>query len=210
MWWGCTYLRAPDDTGWRAQILALRALVAAGEAAVEPLLTTLKESTDEELRIFSAQALGFLGPLVPEEPLLHALQNDANASVRLYAVDALGMRGSGEHLAHTLRELARSEKDRDVGKHIQYTLDRGAAAIEPEVRTALLTLTPAELGSATIGQPAPDFDLATHDGERVKLSRSGAKRRSCSCSCTATHDRCATSSSVSCAPASRRTRRSTM
>lgn len=169
------YLRAPDDAAWRSRILALRALVAAGEASVEPLLTALKESTDDELRIFAAQTLGFLGPRVPEEPLLRALRSDTSASVRLYAVDALGMRGSGERLADTLRELAASEKDRDVVKHIQYTLDRGAAAIDAEVRTALLALTPAELGSATIGQPAPDFDLATYDGERVKLSAQRGK-----------------------------------
>jgi len=162
------FMRPLDDPGAAARMSVLAALVARGPAAVDPLLGVLREGSVPE-RILAAQALGYLAPHVPREPLLTAAKDDPDAAVRLYAVDALGMRGDPE-LEAALAPLQENERNRDVGKHLGYALERGGEPVAPRVVERLAGFDPGRFNSATIGQLAPEFALDSLGGETVRLS----------------------------------------
>lgn len=161
------YMRAWGDEGWKRRVVGMRALVAAGDRAVGPLVTTLS-SGPPDMRVFAAQALGFLGSAVPREPLVAALADSVTA-VRLYAVDALGM-GGHRDLPALLEPMRTPAEDRDVKKHIGYALLRDGTPVDPSVRRTLLAWDPESIDSAVVGEPAPDFTLTALTGETVRLS----------------------------------------
>ncbi len=162
------YMRDQQDETWKVRMRTLQSLVDAGEESIPPLLDALKNG-DDETRVFAAQTLGYLAPNVPREPLLEAATNDPLDAVRLYAIDALGMQG-GKDLADDLKPLLKTEKNRDVKKHIGYALERGNQGLEESVIDDLLNWDADTIDSAEIGKPAPDFTMLTGDGERVRLS----------------------------------------
>ena len=162
------YLRADNDTLWEARFRALQGLVAAGDAAIDPLLQVLSDGQEPE-RILAAQTLGFLAPNVSREALLRAIRSDRSAAVRLYAVDSLGMQG-GLDLKEELTKIARSEQNGDVKKHIAYAIARGREGLDPQVAHGLVAWDAAQLNSAKLGEMAPDFTLRSLTGEAVTLS----------------------------------------
>jgi hypothetical protein len=162
------YMRPLHDRGWQTRMRVLRELVLRGQDAVGPLLNVLKGGTVHE-RVLAAQTLGLLAPDVPMEPLLSAAQTDKNTAVRLYAVDALGMRGSaGTAVKWDL--LLKQARNRDVRKHIGYARERNNVPVASEVTAALRDWNPETIDTAVLGQPAPDFELASVNGEKVRLS----------------------------------------
>ncbi len=172
--WGANgsarYLRDIEDTAWQKRFAALQQLTRIGKPAVKPLVASLKHD-NVEVRIFAAQALGYLSPhsRSAESALLASLETDASPAVRLYAADSLGMIGSGKRLKQQLTRIRATEKNRDVKKHLGYVLAREANPIAPAVIKKLKQWK-APKNVATIGQRAPDFDLAALNGKPVKLS----------------------------------------
>jgi hypothetical protein len=167
-WGPPPYMRTADDKGWQARMRALQGLVAAGQPAVKPLLRVLEQG-DPNQRMLAAQSLGYLAPHVPSEPLLNAIRNDPDAAVRLYAVDALARQGR-EDIAAPLAELEKSEKNRDVKKHIAYALDRKGSRIDAQVVDDLRAWDAERIDSAQLGKAAPDFELPSLAGGTVRLS----------------------------------------
>ncbi len=128
------------------------------------------KGANEEIREFAAQTLSFLATHAPRDSLLALLESDANPTVRLYAADGLGAAGHGAALAERLEALRTLESDRDVKKHIGYTLSRGATGVDPRVLADLAGFEPSRIDSARVGEPAPKIDLESYSGGRVRLS----------------------------------------
>lgn len=168
------YLRPADDKGWQTRMLALQAVVSTGQPSIRPLLHAL-ESGDDSQRIFAAQALGYLGSSVPVEPLLRAAREDKVAAVRLYAVDALGMRGD---TAKTVPwdSLRKREKNRDVRKHIGYAVLREGTPVDKKAVQTLTAWNPQTMNTAVVGKPAPDFELTSAGGRKIRLSSFRGKK----------------------------------
>jgi hypothetical protein len=168
------YLRPADDKGWQTRMRALQAVVSTGQPSIRPLLNAL-ESGDDSLRIFAAQALGYLGSSVPVEPLLRAAREDKVAAVRLYAVDSLGMRGDA---AKTVpwESLRKREKNPDVRKHIGYAIERKNTPVEKKVVQTLTAWNLQTMNTAIVGKPAPDFELTSAGGRAIRLSSFRGKK----------------------------------
>ena len=163
------YIRDPSDDDWQLRMRTLRALVAGGQHSVEPLVDVLQKGEAPE-RVLAAQALGYLAPFAPREALLEAAGNDEDAAVRLYAVDSLGMQG-GVDLTEELGILAETEKNRDVLKHLSYALERGTEGVDPRIVRELVEWDASSMATARVGEPAPDFEMVSLGGERIRLSQ---------------------------------------
>jgi hypothetical protein len=159
-------------------MLALQEFVRQGDAAVPTLLESLRSDSSAE-RILAAQALGYLAPSIPIEPLRKAASDDDDAAVRLYAVDALGMKGvsSDEVDWSALKE---NEKNRDAIKHIGYTKLRDGELVKPAIVAKLRDWNSDAIDTAIVGNPAPDFELASATGEAIRLSQYRDKKASSS------------------------------
>ncbi len=162
------YMRPLDDAGWKSRMQALQGLVRAGDAAVPVLLEALR-AEDVAQRILASQALGYLAPRAPAERLIEALRGEPHAAVRLYLVDAIGMHGEGAGHVDWDAFLER-EKDRDVRRHVSYVREREGRAVEPWIVEQLTSWDPSDISTAVVDQPAPDFEVTSAQGERVKLS----------------------------------------
>ena len=168
------YMRALNDRGWRARMVTLQGLVSHGKSAVPVLVEAVKNGKTPN-RILAAQALGYLAPNVPYRALLDAAKNDKDPAVRLYAVDALGMRGSTEGNIDW-NELRQSERNSDARKHIEYAIERKNRPAEADVIEDLKGWDSAKIDSAKLGQLAPDFELISATGEKVRLSQFRGKQ----------------------------------
>jgi len=168
------YMRRLDDATWKGRMIAMHKLVAAGERSVPALLEAL-ESKDDATRVFAAQTIGYLAEHAPRERLLKIAKSDPNPAVRLYAVDAIGTQG-GDDPAAELALLKKNEENRDVLKHIGYAMERNGQGIAAGVVEALADWDPSNIDTAEVGKRAPDFQLSTPEGERIRLSEFRGKR----------------------------------
>ncbi|HMO15885.1 MAG TPA: HEAT repeat domain-containing protein [Pirellulaceae bacterium] len=163
------YMRATDDKQWQQRFSAFRQLVSLGEHAVPDLLEALN-SDQAPVRILAAQTIGFLGNHETDaatlEALLHSAKSDANATVRLYAIDSYGMLGGS---AESIKPLADVETNRDVKMHIKYALERNGERFSDEWIARLGEMDSADIDSAVINQPAPEFTLVSVTGETISL-----------------------------------------
>ncbi|MBI2480858.1 MAG: redoxin domain-containing protein [Planctomycetia bacterium] len=75
-----------------------------------------------------------------------------------------------------LRRLEPDEKNRDTKRHIGYALDRAGQALHAAVATSIRQWNIENLGSASLNEPAPDFELASLDGQKVRLSQFRGKK----------------------------------
>ena len=162
------YMRADDDRGWETRMITLRELVRLGDDAV-PVLLELLQADGTMQRIFAAQVLGYIASAESREALLTVADSDESATARLYAVDSLGMIGPAAADVDW-EALLESESNGDVKKHIRYAIERDGAAVDPAIVESLTDWDPATINSATIGQPAPDFELQSAQGETIRLS----------------------------------------
>ena len=69
-----------------------------------------------------------------------------------------------------LQPLKKTEKNRDVLKHIGYAMQRKEQGVTAEVIDALVNWDPKTIDSAEIGKAAPNFELATPDGKSIRLA----------------------------------------
>jgi hypothetical protein len=162
-------MRDVADDGWQVRMRTLQSVVSTGPRAVAPLAKMLKHG-DLPQRVLAAQALGYLAPHAPRDALLEAARNDEDAAVRLYAVDSLGMQG-GADLTDEFQALAASEQDGDVKKHIAYALERGAEGVDPQIVRDLVHWDASRIQSARVGEVAPDFEMTSITGQRIRLSQ---------------------------------------
>ena len=160
------YMWPADNDHWQTRMLAMQGLVQKGTASIEPLIAMLKSGRPGE-RTFAAQTLGYLAPGVPTAPLLAAARSDSSAAVRLYAVDALGMHGGTDI---DWKSLRKSEKNRDVLKHIGYAVERKGQPVAASVVRTLKSWNPKTINTAVVGNPAPDFQLVSANGRTIRLS----------------------------------------
>lgn len=162
------YMRPMQDAGWKKRMQALQTVVRQGSAASTELRTLLRNGSTVE-RLFAAQALGYCGQTEAQADLAHSVEHDAEAAVRLHAADSLGMLGGQAH-AELLQRLEKSEKNNDVRRHIRYALERNGQVIDPAVVKQLKDWPTNQLDTAALGKLAPDFELPSLSGEKVRLS----------------------------------------
>lgn len=162
------YMRPMQDAGWKKRMQTLQSVVRQGSAASTELRTLLRNGSTVE-RLFAAQALGYCGQAEAQADLAHAVEHDAEAAVRLHAADSLGMLGGQAH-AELLQRLEKSEKNNDVRRHIRYALERNGQAIDSAVVKQLKDWPTSQLDTAALGKLAPDFELPSLSGEKVRLS----------------------------------------
>ncbi len=162
------YMRPLDDVGWQARMTAFQQLAQRGASGVPELIKALA-SDSASVRALAAQVLGYCGNVEAVGALVQAAEHDADAMVRLYAADSLGMLGGDQEAV--LRRLEPTESNRDTKRHIGYALDRAGEPVAAAVAAELRQWTNDRLGAATLGQPAPDFELTSLDGRRIRLSQ---------------------------------------
>ena len=162
------FMRPLDEQGWKARMRAFQAIVRHGPAAVEPVRRLLREG-DAPQRALAAQALGFLPAQAAREDLMRAAANDEQAVVRLYAIDSLGMLGT-DGVAIDWKSLAEGQKNRDVKRHLVYAAEREGKPLAREVIDTLADWDAGQMDAAKVGELAPDFELNTVSGEKVRLS----------------------------------------
>lgn len=162
------YMRPDRDKGWQARMLALQGLVKHGKKSIPILLETLKHGETPQ-RVLAAQALCFLAPDVPRDALVEAAKNDDEKAVRLYAVDALGMKGEAADKVDW-ENISEGQRNRDVRRHIEYAKERKNASIANTAVATLANWNASKMNSAVVGKTAPDFELMSANGEKIKLS----------------------------------------
>jgi len=85
-------MRAPGDAAWKMRMRALHGLVGLRTEAVPPLIVAL-DDPNPDVRVFAAQALGYIADPRATALLEQALEKDKAPAARLYAADALGAIG---------------------------------------------------------------------------------------------------------------------
>jgi HEAT repeat protein len=162
------HMRPLDDRGWKARVTASKGLVWLGPEAVAPLVRALDDE-DADLRIFAAQALGFVGDARGAKRLERALAEDKAPAARLYAADSLGMIG-GLRPKPLFERIEADDPNKDVRAHMRFALERKGDAFPEKVREALRSLDLARLDTAEVGKTAPDFTLTDALGQSYRLS----------------------------------------
>lgn len=162
------YMRPMHDAGWKKRMQTLQFVVRQGSVASGELRKLPRSDSIAE-RLFAAQALGYCGDADAQAELSHALDHDAESAVRLHAADSLGMLGGQAH-TELLQRLEKSEKNNDVRRHVRYALDRNGQAIDAAVVKQLKDWPTSQLDTAALGKLAPDFELTSLSGEKVRLS----------------------------------------
>jgi hypothetical protein len=113
---------------------ATEAVVAQGEAAIEPLIQALKDQ-NLFVRLHSAIALSKLGAQQAIEPLQQALDvEDENSDFCLTATVALGRLGDEETIQYCLEGLEDLDSDERAGSAIALGLIGDKRAIDPLIR----------------------------------------------------------------------------
>ncbi|MDE2505816.1 MAG: HEAT repeat domain-containing protein, partial [Planctomycetota bacterium] len=161
------HMRPADDLGWKARMQAIRDLAGLGAAA--PVLVRALDDDDAEVRVFAAQALGFVGGPPATVRLERTLGEDKVAAARLYAADALGMIG-GLRPKPLFERIEAGDSNKDVRAHMRFALERKGEALPEQVRADLRDFDLARLDTAEVGKPAPDFTRTDALGERYRLS----------------------------------------
>ncbi len=116
------------------QAVAVRALVAQGGAAIEPLIRDLA-AADRQVRVNAAMALGRLRATRAVDPLVSRLREDSDPEVRATAAEALGRIGdrrAAPVLVATVNRQDAHEMDRR-GAVVALGGLRAAAGVEPLV-----------------------------------------------------------------------------
>jgi HEAT repeat protein len=161
-------MRPQDDGGWKARMRAMKDLAGLGAAPV-PTLVRCLDDADTEIRVFAAQALGFLGDARAAKRLERTLAEDQVPTARLYAADSLGMIG-GLRPKPLFERIEAEDPNKDVRAHMRFALERKGEALPETVHADLRGFDLTRLDTAEIGRTAPDFTLTDALGQSYRLS----------------------------------------
>lgn len=164
-----TDYRIPGDNSWKSYALTLRSLVAAGEEAIPAIKHELSANENRQVRAICARSLGYTRSTASVDFLIKALTKDSWPTVRLLAAESLGKIRSEKAVA-ALRQAEQTEENNDVKIFIKLALDR-ELVMAASTRESLLEINKENIGSAVVGQPAPDFKLENSQAEKIALSQ---------------------------------------
>jgi len=167
------YMRPAEDNGWKVRMEAFQTLVRQGRESV-PVLTEALRSLRDDDRVFAAQALALLADS-SSRPVLEAALEDPHPAVRLYAIDALSMLRRMQE-TDRFRALRDDDESRDVRSHMRFALDRDKDPRPQAIQEQLLAYDLSRMGSAHLGEPAPDFTLSDPLGKTYRLSQFRGKQ----------------------------------
>jgi hypothetical protein len=153
------------DPGWKVRMQSLVQLAKIGPAAV-PLLVDGLKTGSPSTREFAAQALGMFAESSARPALEQALQ-DPKATVRIYAIRAL--RHLGPLQPAERYEKMTADPDRNVRATVRAALERKDRSEAETLRQAWASYDLAKLGTARIGEMAPDFTLTALSGKTYRL-----------------------------------------
>jgi HEAT repeat protein len=154
---------------WKARMGALVRLAQIGPGAAPVLIEALKDSKPAT-REFAAQALVLFADPAAQPALERALA-DPTPGVRLYAIQALSMLGPLPRTKENERILTRDPTVYGVRPMMAAALERADRPNLAEKRKALAQYDLRTMDSARLGQTAPDFTLADHNGKTHRLSQ---------------------------------------
>lgn len=137
-------------------------------ADIDSLRTALKDP-NRFVRAMAARALGIRGDKSSAEALADLVKADPEPMVRSRAVESLG------YLKMKADVIQRAQKD--ASWRVQWSAKGAAGRLERETDYAALVrqayavgIEREAIGSAKVGQPAPDFSALTSEGKPFKLS----------------------------------------
>lgn len=162
------HMRDPGDAGWKARMRALHGLARLRSEAVLPLVVAL-DDPKPDVRVFAAQALGYIGDPRATARLEQTLEKDKAPAARLYAADALGAIG-GLRPSPLLEKAEAEDANRDVRAHVRFALERHGKPLDDEVRAPLRSFDPRKVDAARVGERAPDFTLTDVLGTTYRLA----------------------------------------
>src|SRR5262245_3683264 len=152
--------------GWQERVALEYEIINAGD--LKALRSALKDE-DPFVRAIAARALGILGDKGSADALAELAKSDKEYFVRLRAVESLG------YLKMKPDVIQQAMKDRDGG--VSWVAKLAADQLESDtdyarqLREAYASGIKREaIGTAKVGQPAPDFTAQTSDGKPFKLS----------------------------------------
>jgi HEAT repeat protein len=162
------------DPGWKVRLEALVRLARAGPAVVPVLVEALHKGSPST-RELAAQALVLFAEPSTRPALQRAL-NDPKTGVRLYAIQALSMFGKLPRTERHKQILANDPSFWGVRPLMAAALERDDRPNPAHLRKLLAEYDLAKLGSARLGELAPDFTLTDFSGKAYRLSQFRGKK----------------------------------
>ncbi|HVK15787.1 MAG TPA: HEAT repeat domain-containing protein [Fimbriiglobus sp.] len=152
--------------GWKDRVALEFEII--NSADLKSLRSALKDE-DPFVRAMAAHALGILGDKASADALAELVKADPEQMVRMRAVGALGF------LKMKAEVIELAQKDRDAG--VCWEAKLAAGQLKSDTDHAALVrrgyaggIKREAMGTAKVGQPAPDFTAHTTDGTPFKLS----------------------------------------
>jgi hypothetical protein len=152
--------------GWQERVALEYEII--NTADLKALRLALKDE-DPFVRAIAARALGILGDKDSADALAELVKADKEYLVRIRAVESLG------YLKMKPQVIQKAIEDRDLG--VGWVAKLAADQLKSDtdyakqLREAYATPIQREaMGTAKVGQPAPDFTAQTSDGKPFKLS----------------------------------------
>jgi hypothetical protein len=152
--------------GWQERVALEYEIINAAD--LKALRLALKDE-DPFVRAIAARALGILGDKDSADALAELVKTDKEYLVRIRAVESLG------YLKMKPQVIQMAIEDRDLG--VSWVAKLAADQLKSDtdyakqLREAYATPIQREaMGTAKVGQPAPDFTAQTSDGKPFKLS----------------------------------------
>jgi hypothetical protein len=152
--------------GWQERVALEYEVINAAD--LKALRSALKDE-DPFVRAIAARALGILGDKDSADALAELVKADKEYFVRLRAVESLGYL----KMKPDLIRLAMKDRDGGVSWVAKLAADQLKSDTDyaKQLREAFATGIKREaIGTAKVGQPAPDFTAQTSDGKPFKLS----------------------------------------
>jgi hypothetical protein len=159
------------EKGWQERVALEQDVINAADLGA--LRTALKDR-DPFVRAIAARALGIRADKASADALADLVKTDPEYMVRIRAVESLG------YLKMRPEAIEEATKDADMG--VQWSAKLAARQVKIDadhaepVRKAYAEPIPRKaMGSARVGQPAPDFTALTLDGKPFRLSAAVGK-----------------------------------
>ncbi|MFQ6096268.1 MAG: HEAT repeat domain-containing protein [Armatimonadota bacterium] len=158
----------PHDEAWRIRVRAEHALIRMG--AVRDLIAAL-EDRDRHVRALATLCLGAIGDASALKPLMRALSEDADATVRVYAAEAIGRLGDPRGVEALTAALDDASANVVFAARIARQRLTDGPPCGDTLRKAVHRQADFDgLKAPRVGDPAPEIDLVSDEGQRVRLS----------------------------------------